>query len=104
MLKVTARTLALATGGLLLSACSAGTSNAETEACDRVNAWDTGGQDSDRFDRAVAEAQDALGDAEDGPLAGPLAKLAGSAAHERVADVDAFMAVCADEGWEPPEG
>ena len=106
MQKSTARTLAraIAPGVLLLSACSAGSSYAETEACNRVNAWNTGGQVPDRFDQAMAAAQDALGDTEDSPLADPLAKLAGSAEDERVANVEAFMAICDDQGWEPPEG
>ena len=89
---------------ILLSACSAGPSSAETEACNAVLAWQTGGQDPEWFDRSVATAEDALGDAEDSTLAELLARLTASPEDERTADVEAFMASCEALGWELPEG
>lgn len=59
---------------------------------------DSGAQDPDRFDREMAAAQDAVSDAEDSPLADPLARLAGGAKDQRGANAEAFTAVCDDQG------
>jgi hypothetical protein len=78
--------------------------NAEADACNQVHAWDTGGQDPDQFDEAVAQAQDRLSAADDGPLADAVVTLAGSSADEQVDNAEALLTVCVDQGWELPEG
>jgi len=97
-------TVAVAAAVLLLPACSAGISNAGADACNRMLSWHTGGQEPDRYDEAVAGAQDDLTGGADRPLADALTMLTGSPADERVARVEAFLAACLDQGWELPEG
>ncbi|MCC2313769.1 hypothetical protein [Cellulomonas xiejunii] len=106
MERSTARIVALtiAPTVFLLAACSAGLTNAETDACNRVAAWIYGGQVADGFEDAVTKAQDALADVDETALADPLSVLASSAEGDQAADADAFMTVCEDHGWEPPEG
>ncbi len=89
---------------VLLAACSAGLSNPEVDACNRVAVWVDGGQDPDWFAGAVTDAQDALADVEDSPLTVPLTELASSVGSESAARAEAFMTVCEEHGWEPSEG
>ncbi|MCR6649109.1 MAG: hypothetical protein NVV70_13590 [Cellulomonas sp.] len=96
--------VAVAATVLVLAACATGMSGAEAEACDRVSVWAYGGQDTDRFDQAVAAAQEALSEAGDTPLDEPLAQLVGSPEAARGTGAEAFLAVCEDHGWEPLEG
>ncbi len=89
---------------LSLSACSSGLSNPEADACNRINAWSTGGQNPDEFAEAVATAQRALSESDGSPLTDPLESLARSAEDEQVAHAEAFLVARDDHGWELPEG
>lgn len=87
-----------------LGACSGGTSAAEEEACGSVHAWDTGGGQADRFDQAVAVAQDELTGSDHEALIAAADELADSPEPERASAVADFLAQCSDLGWEPAEG
>ncbi|UJP39691.1 hypothetical protein [Cellulomonas palmilytica] len=89
---------------LVLGACSSGVSGGEADACNHVHAWSTGGQVPDEFEETVATSRDRLGEAQDGPVADALEALAATPDDAQAAGADAFLAVCADEGWDLPEG
>ncbi|ANC32394.1 hypothetical protein [Isoptericola dokdonensis] len=87
-----------------LSACSGGTSDAEDEACNSIHAWETGGGQADRFDQAVASAQEELADSDHDSLIAAADELDDGAEEDRSASVESFLAQCTDLGWEPAEG
>lgn len=106
MQRSTARALALTASPavILLAACSAGLSNPELDACNSVAVWIDSGQVPEWFEGALTDAQDALADVEDTPLAGPLAELALSAESDRAPTAEAYMTACEEHGWVPSEG
>ncbi|PZR52591.1 hypothetical protein DNL40_10735 [Xylanimonas oleitrophica] len=87
-----------------LAACTSGTPAAEQDACTAIHAWETGGRDPERYDHAVASAQDALSEPGRGSLTAAAEALAGAAVPDRATAVEGFLARCADLGWQPPEG
>lgn len=106
MRRSAARTLALAVAPVfVLAGCSGGLTGPETDACNSVAAWISGGREPDDLARAVTRAQAALADVAETVLAAPLAVLETSTApDDQAINADAFMTVCTENGWELPEG
>jgi len=106
MQRSSVRRLALAAApvALVVSACSAGVSDAESDACHHLHVWFTGDHDPAELDERVVTAQGYVRDVEDSPVVDALSVVAGAPEDERAAAVDAFLEVCTDNGWEPVEG
>ncbi|WP_250443154.1 hypothetical protein [Actinotalea sp. C106] len=86
------------------SGCTGGMADDEEDACNRINAWDTGGREDERFDQAVAMARSALEESDDDSLVTLANELAVAPEADRVSKVEDFMSRCRDAGWVPPEG